>query len=821
MKKIISVITILCFLMSSAGFAIDSNLSSVSGGINLAAPSEFDDLEGIETKDIGDIERWFTACLKYLDDKGLEITADNLKKFRDDIQYPGNSIFWNPDNTQFFVSEVKEVENNLLRVMVRREDEIYGTKRTYYVEFSSSNDVSAHPKGKSKERTKEDGEAIKRYKIHEDYDAFLAKLHKEGKIYDVTATSKSLYTFLIGSIKEILLAGFSHIENNALPLQDRKFYVAELTDEIEEELKQHKVRIIAEDGTTKDVVAYSHSSNNAIYIFFKPIAFHAFTQGSFPHKDEDIEELFQTLAHELGVVAGCPVLRFDASGRPINEMDEKYSEGLTRLAEEGKPFRMWHDVKGFYPGQTIHHMSGYKVFDLVDLNTNLRTRDYAAAGAEERAISLSEIAIVLLKLTSREFTCQELHYAFLNNDFWKYLDFPYIESETAIRIRLDRLVEEGVVKITNKDSRKRSEPYLYRVTKKHKSALEATVFHGLNLNLFGRRNEIDKIKMNNHKSGNRVIVFKSGKVVFVNPQGKAIATVDKSFDKYLPLMSFDGFSPDGRFVVLSLQKAGTENLPAADCTLAVYDLEAKNPKEPVMLYPEASLEKIWFYKNIVDKISASSNQIQEAKELVKSQEIIDNIPTHSDDQYTLVMDSNFFAKGEFDEHKKAYEDRFVLEQASARSEDNDTYVRNIIGKANVEKGRTIALVRHGLQTRHINELRKAGIRVIPATEDLRDFVKDSDLHDRRAFQQNTYMMMLLARRIDDMLTKNSAVYRMLDFYVRSHFYLEKGVTVEDYIQQAIIEGNVATLLKGVLMCMPAEEYRLPDQAVVGLEGLSA
>ena len=81
-------------------------------------------------------------------------------------------------------------------------------------------------------------------------------------------------------------------------------------------------------------------------------------------------------------------------------------------------------------------------------------------------------------------------------------------------------------------------------------------------------------------------------------------------------------------------------------------------------------------------------------------------------------------------------------------------------------------------------------------------------------------MMLVARRIDNNITEDSSIYQLLSFYVKSHFKLDESTSVEDYIQ-AIINGDVATLIKGYLSYKPAEPYDLPEYYKVAPTQLSA
>jgi len=194
------------------------------------------------------------------------------------------------------------------------------------------------------------------------------------------------------------------------------------------------------------------------------------------------------------------------------------------------------------------------------------------------------------------------------------------------------------------------------------------------------------------------------------------------------------------------------------------------------------------------------------------------IPTHPNERYNLLVTSEFFANGELEKHRTEYGDRFDLDRVSGTS--SEQFVDNILAKASGKETRTIALVPNDLPAEQLERLAKVGIRFIRVnTTDLQKARADKDAN-REKFQIDTYAMMLLLRRVDNSITANSSIYRLLSFYLRSHFALTNEIAVDDYIM-AIVNNDVARLIKGYLAYRPAEAYETPDYNKVAVTLISA
>ena len=197
-----------------------------------------------------------------------------------------------------------------------------------------------------------------------------------------------------------------------------------------------------------------------------------------------------------------------------------------------------------------------------------------------------------------------------------------------------------------------------------------------------------------------------------------------------------------------------------------------------------------------------------------------SIPTHPDKRYTLLATSEFFANGELAEHQTRYGDRFDLDSIVVRAQDSpEKFVDKVLAKASGIETRTIALVPQGLAEEQLKRLTDAGIRFIRTDEGALLKARGDEKELREKFQQNTYVMMLLARRIDGSITKESSIYRLLNFYLRSHFSLD-NISALAYIE-AIVSGNIAMLIKGLLSYRPAEPYQVPDYDTIAATLIAA
>ncbi len=185
------------------------------------------------------------------------------------------------------------------------------------------------------------------------------------------------------------------------------------------------------------------------------------------------------------------------------------------------------------------------------------------------------------------------------------------------------------------------------------------------------------------------------------------------------------------------------------------------------------------------------------------------IPTNAYNRYKLIVPFEFFGNDdrEFNVHEFLYGDRFYLDYISDK--DKTRYIDKVLASAAEFKGRTIALVPDDTTVEDLERLNQAGVRFIRVNLDalLHARIEEEGYKHILHFQQNTYAMMLLARRISE-INPESSIYRTLSFFIETHFNL-KDVEVSDYIK-AIVNNQVAILINGILAFRPAEAYDMPE-----------
>ena len=236
---------------------------------------------------------------------------------------------------------------------------------------------------------------------------------------------------------------------------------------------------------------------------------------------------------------------------------------------------------------------------------------------------------------------------------------------------------------------------------------------------------------------------------------------------------------------------------------AMYDALPRFPRKPEMKeffeLVQAQLAQFEHFKAIRDG-SSTRQEISSMQDL--AEDAARDIPVFDDERYTLLVPFTLYAEGKLEEHKQKYEDAFDLEGVSGRG--HDQFLRNVLANARGKENRTIVLVPRDLPTSYLNILKNAGIRFIREGLEGQSIWKKAakKSEDRERFLVNTYTIMLLARRVDERsISEDSPTYKLLAFYLKSHFHLSE-VAIEDYIK-AILNGHVPTLIKGYLSYRPA------------------
>jgi len=131
-NRLISALVLVAFLFNTA--VQDLAFAQASDYHKLAAPLKLSDLQGMEAKDVADIEMWFVACLKEMEAKGFKpINAKNLRNFADRV---GETIF-RPEGYKFDIYEAVELGDGVIKIKVERTDDRH-KKRTYFIEYNTN-----------------------------------------------------------------------------------------------------------------------------------------------------------------------------------------------------------------------------------------------------------------------------------------------------------------------------------------------------------------------------------------------------------------------------------------------------------------------------------------------------------------------------------------------------------------------------------------------------------------------------------------------------------------------------------------------------------
>ena len=368
-NKLISTVVLICFVFNAAVSDLAFGQSSASGTNTgtLAAPLKLGNLEGIEHKDIGDIELWFMACLTYLNKQGWEINSGNIRKFRDikDARAKnvlGNTIFQMP-NAKFLIGKTEDMTGGRLRIKVKRGGKIY------YAEYSpkAGGTMTVYPAGKASDRNMEDALAVEAYKYHERLDEVMAFAHENGiakEPYNYR-DGRAFFPAALRTLYDRLNIETNSPDPEKIPaLENRKLVLIPLNDVIKEKLKEKGVlrndgecpvaRILYE-GRLLEVSCYMTSSNNRVHAFVSPDIYEKATRKS-DLSDNGLTALerhiTRHLVHEIGVMCG---LEYSVeNGILKNALDRMYDGSV-------------------HGGVASLHKY---IMDLVDLD-NVKGRDYA------------------------------------------------------------------------------------------------------------------------------------------------------------------------------------------------------------------------------------------------------------------------------------------------------------------------------------------------------------------------------------------------------------------------------------------------------------
>ncbi len=143
---------------------------------------------------------------------------------------------------------------------------------------------------------------------------------------------------------------------NLMPIEDRPCTIILINPEVERRLKECGIELQAQDGTRQTVISYCHSSNGAVNKFVYPDQYSKWNSDNIQVKAAEVRQVMRDIGHEIGVMLGLPILKFEKIGEeffPINEIDQRLNDPKARVT--------------------------HKTFAIADLDTNLSTRDHATS----------------------------------------------------------------------------------------------------------------------------------------------------------------------------------------------------------------------------------------------------------------------------------------------------------------------------------------------------------------------------------------------------------------------------------------------------------
>ncbi|MFA5147057.1 MAG: PfkB family carbohydrate kinase [Candidatus Omnitrophota bacterium] len=385
MKKLISLVTALSFLFSSVGLGTDAfAMSGSGGGINLAPALVLDDLgdDSPHYKNIALARIALQMDLVELDklteiDRATDIGVIRkaFERFEAVHEIPEKTIL-QPAKIRTFFNQVEPVGGHIFRVPVSvnkggktyNYQLVFSTVRNagdpFPVEFLTDEQLDGLRgaivlRDSLPVRVGTNTAAISNYMQHERYDIVIDFAHKSRLALPVAESARG-YVKEISAIAGLIIKGSASVEG-------RPLYIIPMTGDVRDMLDNNKVTVVARNGEEKKVIAHSHASNGAVHIFLEEREVAALMSGERSpaaefKRRETVNKIKRLLAHEIGVMLGCPVLRFDGES-PVNEIDDRYREGLRiqeALRAGGEP-----------------HTLNMREYAVADLDANLKTRDYA------------------------------------------------------------------------------------------------------------------------------------------------------------------------------------------------------------------------------------------------------------------------------------------------------------------------------------------------------------------------------------------------------------------------------------------------------------
>lgn len=346
--KIISILTCICFIANCLWTDLAFSSPHYKSGVSTLAPcSIFDELKGIEYKDIGRIKLALQANLLSLAKNRNNIEIAEIKE----------ETVYRPAIMHFFLHEMEALPNGNLQVRCRIGDEDTRGRsdsvitRDYIIVFSPCADDNGgfpmevytlrewsrlesfvtrsgiFPERRLDERepVRKDAESVDRYIQHEIMiDRWIAEHMKDP---ESSLTFRDLNDFVSGETFRLIWHDFDDILGGVLSgvLNNRDIVLIKTGND-------ERFPVIDESG--KKVVVHSHASENAIYLFVDEKVFKHYMDNAGSRDTEDyfaFKSIVTSLVHEIGVICG---LDWDVEKGPggniiVNDLDRFFGSYMS------------------------------------------------------------------------------------------------------------------------------------------------------------------------------------------------------------------------------------------------------------------------------------------------------------------------------------------------------------------------------------------------------------------------------------------------------------------------------------------------------------
>jgi len=398
MKKIIALVTAVSFLMGNVSFAYDA--------VHLAPPSMLDDMAqntslakpyaiarvGLEKTLLANREQ-----IKNVTDidtlrKFFQIVENNRKAQNGSLQE--HTIF-NPANITICHNQMERVRGSwfLVPVIVEKSSK----RDTYWLLFSTKLDNAEGfpviPPTKEELKSLRSGTlptsfstgenthraAIDRYVRHEQgIDKIISVAHEQGLVSALKVPGadgkdyESIINQLLGKLQlEIITpAGLT-------PFGKREAFIVKVTPAIKKMLEENPDYILDEEsGRMVPITVWAHSSNNATHYFVSEARYNALANNASMYNG--YMEFQKSLTSPLGKLVTDIGIPEDVIERIVHEIGAACGMPFTVKNSHKVPSQLDDRLKAYFDGKL--KKDDIARYTLVDLDTNLGTRDYAAGG---------------------------------------------------------------------------------------------------------------------------------------------------------------------------------------------------------------------------------------------------------------------------------------------------------------------------------------------------------------------------------------------------------------------------------------------------------